>query len=389
MGPRISLSRPYFDAQEQEAVRRVLESGWVVQGEEVEEFEAEIARLHGVRHCVAVSSGTAALHVCYLALGIGPGHAVFVPSFAWPSAANMSRLVGAEPIFVDVLESSYNVDPADLNLRIERCIKNEINLPKVVVPVHEFGLAADLAPILEVASKYSMEVIEDAACALGATYRSKPVGSFGRLGVFSFHPRKSITTGEGGAIVTNDSELAERCRSWRNHGQRFSDRQRQFLFPGPNYRMTEMQAAIGRAQLGKFERILAKRRALVDQYLKALNSCSALDLPVNHPKHTWQTFMTCLKPGVDRASVLQKLAESGIEAGPGSVAGHLGLHFQPQPELPISTSLDRHGLALPLHAGLSSGEVQQVVDALLRALNSAARTPDVSGSAARPSRSSS
>ena len=388
MGQRISLSRPYFDAQEQEAVRRVLESGRVVQGPEVEAFEAAIARLHGVRHCVAVSSGTAALHVSFLALGLGPGDAVFVPSFAWPSAANMARLVGAEPIFVDVLDKSYNLDPDDLASRIGQCLEIGTSLPKLVVPVHEFGLAADLDRILAVAAKYSLEVVEDAACALGATYRTAPVGKFGRLGIFSFHPRKSITTGEGGAIVTNDTDLAERCRSWRNHGQRFSTGHRQFLFPGPNYRLTEIQAAIGCVQLAKFAGILAKRRALVALYLEALNSCSALDLPLSHPEHTWQTFMPCLHPEVDRARVVQKLAEVGIEAGPGSVAAHLAQHFQPQPELPVSTRLDRFGLALPLYAALSPGEVQQVVDALLQALNSSVRGSAASGSAPLTPRSS-
>ncbi len=223
MAQRIPLSRPFFDEQEAEAVRRVLASGWVVQGPEVAAFEAAIAQLHQARHCVAVSSGTAALHVAYLALGIGPGDAVFIPSFAWPSAANMAKLVGATPVFVDVLPDTYNLDPEDLARRIEDCRQRGWGKPRAVVPVHEFGLAADMDAVLSVAARYSLEVIEDAACALGATYHGKPVGTLGKLGIFSFHPRKSITTGEGGAIVTNDDELAERCRQWRNHGQQLDE----------------------------------------------------------------------------------------------------------------------------------------------------------------------
>ncbi len=369
MDQRISLSRPYFDTQEQEAVRRVLESGWVVQGPEVEAFEGAIASLHGVRHCIAVSSGTAALHVCFLALGLGPGHAVYVPSFAWPSGANMARLVGAEPIFVDVLPDSYNIDPADLQLRIQQSLETGVVQPKLVVPVHEFGLAADLDAIGSLAAKYSLQMVEDAACALGATYHSKPVGGFGRLGILSFHPRKSITTGEGGAILTNDAELAERCRSWRNHGQRFAQGQRQFLFAGPNYRMTEIQAAIGRVQLAKFPQILAKRRALVAEYGEALRSCPGLQLPASHPEHTWQTYMPCLDARLDRSRIIQSLAADGIGAGPGSVAGHLALHFQPQPDLPVSTKLDQSGLALPLYAGMTSDDLGRVSEVLARALN--------------------
>lgn len=369
MGHRISLSRPYFDARELAAVQRVLESGWVVQGPEVEAFEAEIARLHQARHCIAVSSGTAALHICLLTLGIGPGDAVFVPSFAWPSAAHMTKLAGAEPVFVDVLEDSYNIDPADLVQRIEDCLIQAQNRPKVIVPVHEFGLAADLNGIQKVASNYSLDVIEDAACALGAAYHGSPVGTQGKLGIFSFHPRKSITTGEGGAIVTNDADLAERCRAWRNHGQRLVSGQRDFMLPGLNYRMTEIQAAIGRVQLSKFDNILKNRSALARQYLEGLQSCQGLELPADHAEHTWQTLMVRLGQHINRAGMIQELAHEGIECGPGSVAAHLATHFQPQPALPISERLHYQGLAVPLHAGLEPAQIQRVVEAIRRQLD--------------------
>jgi dTDP-4-amino-4,6-dideoxygalactose transaminase len=205
---RIPLAKPSFDERELEAVRRVLSSGWVVQGPEVEAFESAIAEMHNARQCIAVSSGTAALHVCYLTLGIGPGDLVFIPSFAWPSAANMAMAVGARPVFVDVLPDTYNIDPADLRKRIQECIEYKWGTPRAIVPVHEFGLAADIDAVLQIAEEYGMELIEDAACALGASYKGKPVGTFGKMGIFSFHPRKAITTGEGGAIVTNDDSLA-------------------------------------------------------------------------------------------------------------------------------------------------------------------------------------
>ena len=362
----ISLSRPYFDEREPEAVRRVLASGWVVQGPEVEAFESEIARLHQAHHCIAVSSGTAALHICYLALGIGSGDAVFVPSFAWPSAANMAQLTGARPIFVDVLPETYNINPEDLARRIEWCLQQGASRPRAVVPVHEFGLSADMRPVLTIATRYSLEIIEDAACAFGARYGGKPVGTLGKLGIFSFHPRKSITTGEGGAIVTNDPLLAESCRRWRNHGQSISGHRRDFALPGLNYRMTEIQAAIGRVQLEKFPQILAQRQTLAREYLETLPRTVELRLPVNNPEHTWQTFMPVLPSGLERAPLIEQLKARGIEAGPGSVAGHLCQHFQPQPGLSVSEDLHQRGLALPLHAGLSREDVGKCV-AVLRA----------------------
>jgi len=364
MAHRIPLARPYFDTQELEAVRRVLDRGWIVQGPEVEAFEAGIGHLHEARHCIAVSSGTAALHLCYLALGIGPGDAVFIPSFAWPSAANVAKLTGVEPVFVDVLPGTYNIDPIELERRVAQCRDAGLKKARAVVPVHEFGLAAEMDKIQDVASKNSLEVIEDAACALGARYHGKPVGTFGKLGIFSFHPRKSITTGEGGAIVTNDGELAERCRAWRNHGQRLVSGQRDFVLPGLNYRMTEIQAAIGIVQLKKFAEILQKRRSLAGEYLNSLRSCPKLGLPVDQPEHTWQTFMVVLNEPVNRSVIMERLASEGFECGPGSVAGHLGAHFQPQPALAVSERLHRQGLALPLHAGLGQADVQACAKAL-------------------------
>lgn len=364
MASPISLARPYFDEREAEAARRVLASGWVVQGPEVEAFEAEIAQRHAASHCVAVSSGTAALHVCYLALGIGPGDAVFIPSFAWPSAANMAKLIGAQPVFIDVLPGTFNLDPQDLGRRIEDCLREGKSKPRAVVPVHEFGLSADMDRVLSVAARFGLEVIEDAACAFGACYNGKPVGTFGKLGIFSFHPRKSITTGEGGAIVTNDARLAQLCRQWRNHGQDATGGQREFVLPGLNYRLTEIQAAIGRVQLEKFPHILQKRRALAQEYGRNLGQIPGLLLPDQDPDHTWQTFMAVLGPGVDRSSIIARLKAQGIEAGPGSVAGHLGRHFQPQPALPVSEELHHQGLALPLHAGLSLDEIHRSLNAL-------------------------
>jgi perosamine synthetase len=361
-GIHIPLARLAFDDREVEAVRRVLASGWIVQGSEVAAFEKAVAAMHGARHCVAVSSGTAALHICYLALGVAPRDAVFIPSFAWPSAVNMATAVGARPVLIDVLPDTYNMDPVDLRRRIRHCVERGQGTPRLVVPVHEFGLAADLSAIMGVARDFDMQIVEDAACALGATYQSKLVGTFGSMGIFSFHPRKAVTTGEGGAIVTNDDELAEACRMWRNHGQVLKDGQRDFQEAGFNYRMTELQAAIGQVQLYKFPAILARRRQIAEQYIEQLKDCQGIRLPVDHPEHTWQTFMVVLDEDLDRQAMVEALATEGIGSGPGSVAAHSQdvcrrrLGYQPA-DLPVSQGLADHGLALPLYSDMMDEQV--------------------------------
>lgn len=368
---RVPLARPSFDEREVEAVRRVLSSGWVIQGPEVEGFENAIAQMHQARHCIAVSSGTAALHVCYLALGIGSGDAIFLPSFAWPSAANMAIIVGARPVFVDVLPNTYNINPEDLRIKIEQCIERKWGKPRAVVPVHEFGLAAEMDKITEIAEEYGLEIIEDAACALGATYKGKPVGTFGRMGIFSFHPRKAVTTGEGGAIITNDADLAERCRMWRNHGQVFENGRRDFEVAGLNYRMTEIQAAIGQVQLEKFPEILKNRRQIALQYLRELSGCQAMRLPSDHPEHTWQTFMILIDGCVNRQEIISQLMSMGIQTGEGSVAGHAINSLKKKfgyraDDLPISWQLYYCGLALPLYSKLKRRDITYCTSQLQR-----------------------
>ncbi len=376
---RFPLAKPTFDEREVEAIRRVLACGWVVQGPEVAAFEKTIAAMHNTRHCIAVSSGTAALHVCYLALGLGPGDAAFIPSFAWPSAANMAIAVGARPVLVDVRPDTYNMDAADLRRRIEQCLSQNWGKPRVIVPVHEFGLAADLDAVLAIAREFHLQTIEDAACALGATYNQVPVGTFGGMGIFSFHPRKAVTTGEGGAIVTNDDALAESCRMWRNHGQILRGGRRDFQEGGFNYRMTELQAAVGQVQLDKFPAILARRRQIVGQYLTELRDCPGIRLPAASPEHTWQTLMVVLDGNVSQQAVVEALAGEGIGAGPGSVAAHsqdvYGRMFGYQPaQLPVSERLASRGVALPLYSDLTDEDVRFCAGALHRIMKKLAVT---------------
>ncbi len=371
--PNIPLARPWFGEAEAAALQRVLDSGWVVQGPEVAAFEKAVGALHQMPHSVAVSSATAGLHLIYLALGIGPDDVVLIPSFAWPSAANMVARVGAIPFFVDVDPVTANMKADTLKRGLELARKSGLGKPRAVVVVHEFGLPAPMAEILEVARGEDLMVIEDAACALGASHQGKPLGHSGRATVFSFHPRKSVSTGEGGVVVTNELALAETIRSLRNHGQEMRDGQRDFTSAGFNYRLTEMQAAVGLAQLARLTGILEVRKRLVARYLNQLGGLSGLSLPANHPEHTWQTFMVTLDSPARRDRVQEVCKASGIETGPGSVAGHQGAvwkrrFLEPEDQCPVSTRLAKCGLALPLHPRLTDEDLDRVVTTVRKAL---------------------
>lgn len=207
----IPLSRPHIIEKDINAVKKVLESGMLVQGREVETFEKRIASYLGIKNAIAVSNGTASLHLALIALGIGPGDEVIIPAFSYIATANVLELVGAKPVFVDVeLETC--------NIKVDKIEEFITPNTKAIMPIHEFGLACDISAIVEIADKHHLYVIEDAACALGAKEDDKSVGSFGNFGSFSFHPRKNITSGEGGMMTTDDSDLAEKVRILRNHG---------------------------------------------------------------------------------------------------------------------------------------------------------------------------
>ncbi len=361
----VALARPWFGEEEAAAVRRVLASGWVVQGPQVAAFEQAVGALHQMPHAVAVSSATAGLHLVYLALGIGPGDVVLVPSFAWPSAANMAARVGAVPFFVDVDPRTYNLTSAALQHSLRLVRERGLGRPRAVVAVHEFGLPAPMDGILETANEAGLMVIEDAACALGASHQGKFLGHFGRAAVFSFHPRKSVSTGEGGVVVTREPGLAEAIRTLRNHGQEMHNGRREFTTTGFNYRLTEIQAAIGIEQLKRFPYILEAKRRLAAQYFNELDGIGGLALPAQSPEQTWQTFMITLESEALRSRVHEACRASGIETGPGAVAGHAGAlwggqFLQPQDLCPVSTRLATCGLALPLHAQLTPDDLRHV-----------------------------
>lgn len=368
---RIRLAQPELGAEELAAISDVFSSGRLVQGPVVAAFEADLAEFIGVKHAVLVSSGTAALHLVLLALDIVPGEVLFVPSFAWPSAANMIVRMGGLPIFVDSTFETCNVDPDHLRSRINEAVRGNYGIPRAIVAVHEFGLPCDLGSITEIARENGLTVFEDAACALGANYNGKSVGTIGEMGIFSFHPLKSITTGEGGVIVTDDSKQDTRLRALRNHGQTHGCRY-QFESCGFNYRMTEMQAAIGRVQLRKLSDILTQRQKVATWYSRSLQGIKLVTPPAWKDEHTWQTYMVRLDETVNRDNVVGLMAVHGVEVGQAAIAAHRLPMFSSIPgatELAVTSKLADYGLALPIHAGLSEDDVSYVVKALRESLS--------------------
>jgi dTDP-4-amino-4,6-dideoxygalactose transaminase len=361
----IPLAVPDIDEADVAAVSAVLRSGMLVQGEHVAGLEAEVASFLGVRHAVAVSNGTASLHLALVALGVGPGDEVVVPAFSFVATANVVELVGARCVFVDVQRNTFNIDPAAFEPAItERT--------KAVIPVHEFGLACDIARVVEIARARGIAVVEDAACALGADEDGRLVGGIGEVGSFSLHPRKAVTSGEGGIITTNDDDLAAAFRVLRNHGIEMQDGRMEFVAAGFNYRMTDFQAALVRGQLARFDDAIARRRALANVYLEELAGENWLTLPVTPAgkTHTWQTFHPVLDEELDRDRVIAELRARGVGSNYGAQCIPAQIHYRTAyghdaaADFPNAHRAWRSGIALPLHAKMNEGQARQVVKAL-------------------------
>lgn len=366
----LKLSQPNISEEAIVAVADVLRSGQLVHGEECEAFERELATYLNCRDVILLSSGTAALHVALLALDIGVGDAVVVPDFTFPATANAVALTGARPIIVDVVPGSYTMDIAQLHYVVKNWKGPEFL--RAVMPVHEFGCVADMPEIDRIARQYGLVVVEDAACALGADVNGRRAGTWGDAGCFSFHPRKTLTTGEGGAISTNNRELAARMRRLRNHGMVRTAAGMCFLEPATNYRLTNFQAALGRSQLPLLNEWICLRRALVSTYMELLTPLQEeglLVLPDLVPGHSWQTFMVVLNASYDRNEVIVKLRERGVEANLGAQSlTDVRIYGVSDIRSVVGPMLYKHGLALPLFERLSPCQIQQVVGALAEVL---------------------
>jgi dTDP-4-amino-4,6-dideoxygalactose transaminase len=369
---QISLARPSVGEEEWRALREPINSGWLAQGPEVEAFERDFARRHSVVHARATSSGTAALHLVLAALEIGPGDEVIVPAFTWVATANAVSYCGATPVFADVDVATFNLDPQDVARRVtERT--------RAVIAVHLFGLCAEMDGLRDAAPKATL--IEDAACATGASYHGRSTGGLGVAAAFSFHPRKLITTGEGGMVTTSDEDLAERIAALRNHGLVPTLPGRRQEFPdikalGFNYRMTDMQAAMGIVQLRKLDALIAERQRWAAYYAQELGAIPWIVTPTV-PKgleHTWQSYVLRIDESTaprTRDEIMASLEAEGIATRPGSHAVHrLGLYRERLGTagrgLDVSLECARTSMAIPLHSKMSEGDYESVVAALKR-----------------------
>jgi dTDP-4-amino-4,6-dideoxygalactose transaminase len=367
----IRLALPDIDESDIEAISAVLRSGRLVQGENVREFELRLAALVGVKQAIVVSSCTAALQLAFGALGLEPGDEIAVPTYSWPATANVVELCGAVPRFVDINPITWNMDVE----RLKECLASSPRV-RAVVPVHAFGRAVEVEAIATLAAEYRIPVIEDAACALGARSHGRPLGSWGRCGCFSFHPRKVITTGEGGVIATSDEELAVRLRAARNHGLDPRSPRPEFILPGTNCRMTDLQAALGLSQLNKLERLLAKRRRAALLY-DALLQGSGLPRPDSgvEGEHVYQAYVVLLpeaKAG-RRDDTVRRMAERGIEIAIGTHHIPLVQYYRDKykyrvGDFPVTDSVAARAIALPLHTSLTSDDQSRVISELLAVL---------------------
>ena len=364
--------KPLLGEEEAVAVAEVVRSGWVAQGPRVAEFERAFAAHVGAAHAVAVSSCTTGLHLMLVLLGIGPGDEVVVPSFSFIATANVVRYCGATPVFADVAPESGNLTPASVAAALSP-------RTRAVLAVHQGGQPADIAALRAICG--DLPVLEDAACAAGSTLRGRPVGEGALLAAWSFHPRKLLTTGEGGMVTTDDGDWAARLRRLREHGMTMSAADRHaaggVVFEGYaetayNYRMTDMQAAMGLVQLGRLPSIVERRRELVDRYHTLLEDLPVR--PVRDPAHgtsNHQSFWVELPDDAPPVSdVLAGLAAAGVSARRGIMAAHLEPAYAGHPHgpLPVTEHLTTRTLILPVYHELTEADQHTVIDALAKAI---------------------
>ncbi len=363
-GRHIRLALPFTDEDELNEIRGVLASGHLTQGPKVAEFERVVTDLVGCRYAFAMSSCTTALHLSLVALDIGPGDEVLVPDFTFPATANVVVQQGAKPVLVDIDLDTFAMDIADATRKVTP-------QTTAIMPVHPFGLSADMDPILALARRHGLKVIEDAATAIGTTYKGRYCGSMGDLGCFSFHPRKVITTGEGGMITTSDDVLANKIRLLRSHGGVRIGGWSAFEAIGYNYRLSDVQGAIGVAQMRKLGSIIERRRMLAEELKVRLRGVPGLKLPAV-PKwggHIYQSFVTLTDPGISRDAIIAGLRERGIEATLGTYALHDQPVFQRKfgytaGELRRSHAAFTRSLTLPLYAQMTQAELDVIAESL-------------------------
>lgn len=377
---KMPLTRPLFDEEERRLLDACLESGWVTQGRMTHQFETLMAARHQVAFAYACNSCTSALHLATLALGLGPGDEVVVPAFTWVTSAHCAEYVGAKPVFCEIELETFNIDPAAFAAAITP-------RTKAVVVVHLFGLSAKMDEIKAIAGKHGVAIIEDAACAIATTYDGRPVGGLGDLGCFSFHPRKVITTGEGGMVTTNRADLAAKIASMRNHGTSATPGPEKPPAPytmgkfesiGFNFRLSDIQGAVGVAQMQKLERLVAERIGRARRYDGLLSEVPDIATPLVPVKcgHTYQSYVIrVLEGGRERRNaMMDALASDGIQSRPGTHAVHRLDYYRVKygvtlDAYPLAAQAEDLSITLPIFPGMADADQDRVVATLLAALS--------------------
>jgi dTDP-4-amino-4,6-dideoxygalactose transaminase len=379
----IPIARTSLLESEIQSVMEPLLSGWLVQGPKVREFEDKWSAFTGVKHSIAVTSCTTGLHLSLAAMGIQPGDEVIVPAFTWIATANVVEHLGAKVVFCDIDLDTFNLDVS----KLESLLTPKT---KAILPVHLFGMAADMEPINDFAQAHKLWVVEDAACGFGSRYEGQHVGTLGHTGVFSFHPRKAITTGEGGMITTQDDELAAKLRRLRDHGAAMSDLQRHlgarpYLLAdhpdaGYNQRMTDLQAALGSAQMDRAQAIVQERQALAQRYDQAFSDLPWLRTPVHRQgyEHGYQSYPCLFQPesitpdsvayvNEKRNAWMDRLQQAGISTRPATHAVHMLTFYRYKYKLkptdfPNAFAANDCSISLPLFHGMTLDEQDYVIE---------------------------
>jgi len=380
---KIPLSRPDITEKEINAVIEVLKTPYLSLGPKLKEFEDKFAKYIGTKHAIAVSSGTAGLHLALLSLNIGENDAVITTPFSFIASANCILYVRATPIFVDIDPETYNIDPD----KIEEYIEHNCSLDekkgflidrktgkrvRVILPVHIFGFPCDMDRIMKIANKYNLYVVEDACEAIGAEYKGKKVGNFGNLSIFAFYPNKQMTTGEGGMIVTNEDKLAYLCRSLRNQGRDNNGGWLAHKRLGYNYRISDINCALGIAQLDRIDQILKKRENIASQYNELFKDIVKVPITLKGAKRSWFVYVICLSEEyskIDRDELLIRLSKKGIACSNYFPAIHLQPSFRKKyihggSDLKHTERISERTAALPFHNNLKKREIFYVANIL-------------------------
>ncbi|MDO8492836.1 MAG: DegT/DnrJ/EryC1/StrS family aminotransferase [bacterium] len=364
----IPLAKPYITKKDKKAILEVLNSGNLSLGPQYKKFEKKFAERIGTKYACAVSSGTAGLHLAMIAAGIGPGDEVITTPFSFIASANCILYVGAKPVFVDINPITYNMEPAEIEKRLTK-------RTKAILVVHIFGQAANMAPILKIAKKHKLKIIEDACESVCAEYNGRRVGTFGESAVFAFYPNKQMTTGEGGMIVTNSRKIYEFCASLRNQGRAENMQWLDHQYLGYNYRMDEMSAALGIAQLQKLDFMIKQRQRLAGWYNKHLGPFFKLVEAPGTAKgnsHTWFVYVLKIKNRkTDRDQVIEDLRKLGISTKSYLPSIHLFSFYKDkfgfkEGDFPVAEAVSRSSLALPFYIGLKENDVRYIVNSVVK-----------------------